>query len=185
MDRHQTDAAEQAAWHLGSSVQVRVGVPARDLWSPYHLLHRFVRWRRAGVWDQIMDALATGHDAAVQMTDTSAVRVHQQGACIADNNHQDIGRSRGGLTSKIHALVDTNGLSVHLPLTPGERRDNRLCSVFLAPCFNKRCYSRIVDTTRTGSGSLPSSKEHGRTFRRNEIAKTQSASARICIVRGT
>jgi hypothetical protein len=36
-----------------------------------------------------MDALAAGHDAAVQMIDTSVVRVHQQGACIADNNHQD------------------------------------------------------------------------------------------------
>src|SRR3984885_6592532 len=41
-----------------------------------------------------------------------------------------------------------------------------------APYFHKRCCSRIVDTTRTGSGSLPASKEHGRTFRRNEIAKT-------------
>ena len=28
---------------------------------------------------------------------------------------------------------------------------------------------------RTGSGSLPVSKEHGQTFRRNEIAKTRSA----------
>ncbi len=44
------------------------------------------------------------------MIDTSVVRVHQHGACIADNNHQDMGRSRGGLTSKIHAVVDTNGL---------------------------------------------------------------------------
>jgi hypothetical protein len=57
------------------------------------------------------------------------VRVHQHGACIADNNHQDMGRSRGGLTSKIHAVVDTNGLPVHLALTPGEAHDNRLCSV--------------------------------------------------------
>jgi len=31
-----------------------------------------------------------------------------------------VGRSRGGLTSKIHALVDTNGLPVRLALTPGE-----------------------------------------------------------------
>ena len=38
-----------------------------------------------------MDALAAGHDAAVQMIDTSVVRVHQHGACIADNNHQDMG----------------------------------------------------------------------------------------------
>jgi hypothetical protein len=36
-----------------------------------------------------MKALAAGHDAAVQMIDTSVVRVHQHGACIADNNHQD------------------------------------------------------------------------------------------------
>ena len=41
---------------------------------------------------------------------TSVVRVHQHGVCIADNNHQDMGRSRGGLTSKIHAVIDTNGL---------------------------------------------------------------------------
>jgi IS5 family transposase len=64
--------------------------------------------------------------------DISVVRVHQHGACIADNNHQDIGRSRGGLTSKIHAVVDTNGLPVHLALTPGEAHDNRLCSVLLS-----------------------------------------------------
>jgi transposase len=29
-----------------------------------------------------------------------------------------MGRSRGGLTSKIHAVVDSNGLPVHLALTP-------------------------------------------------------------------
>jgi len=31
-----------------------------------------------------------------------------------------MGRSRGGLTSKIHALVDGNGLPVRLALSPGE-----------------------------------------------------------------
>jgi hypothetical protein len=35
-----------------------------------------------------MDALAAGHDAAVQMIDTSVVRVHQHGACISDNNRR-------------------------------------------------------------------------------------------------
>jgi hypothetical protein len=58
-----------------------------------------------------MDALAAGHDATVQMIDISVVRV--RGACVAGNNHQDMGRSRGGLTSKIHAVVDTDGLPVH------------------------------------------------------------------------
>src|SRR5689334_4030397 len=50
-----------------------------------------------------MNALAAAHDASVQMIDTSIVRVHQHGACIIRNRKQSMGRSRGGLTSKIHA----------------------------------------------------------------------------------
>jgi hypothetical protein len=34
--------------------------------------------------------------------------------------------SRGGLTSKIHAVVDRNGLPVRLALSPGEANDVRL-----------------------------------------------------------
>jgi transposase len=114
---------------------LRSGAPWRDLpetFGPYTTCYnRFVRWGRAGVWDQIMDALAETHDAAVQMIDTSVVRVHQHGACIAGNSEQHMGRSRGGLTTKIHAVVDTNGLPVRLGLTPGETHDNRLCSALL------------------------------------------------------
>src|SRR6266481_3442922 len=65
---------------------------------------------------------AAGHDACAC---TSMAPVSP------DNNHQDMGRSRGGLTSKIHAMVDTNGLPVRLALTPGEAHDNQLCSVLL------------------------------------------------------
>jgi transposase len=115
---------------------LRSGAPWRDLpetFGPYTTCYnRFVRWGRAGVWDQIMDALAAMHDAAVQMIDTSIVRVHQHGACIAGNNQQHMGRSRGGLTTKIHAVVDTNGLPVQIGLTPGETHDNQLCSVLLS-----------------------------------------------------
>jgi transposase len=100
------------------------GAPWRDLpenYGPYTTCYnRFVRWRQAGIWDQIMEALAAAHDGAVQMIDTSVVRVHQHGACIAGNREQHMGRSRGGLTSKIHAVVDANGLPVQLDLTPGE-----------------------------------------------------------------
>ena len=42
-----------------------------------------------------------------------------------------MGRSRGGLTSKTHAVVDTHGLPVRLALTPGQAHDNRRCSVLL------------------------------------------------------
>ena len=115
---------------------LRSGAPWRDLpesFGPYTTCYnRFVRWRRAAVWARIMAALATTHDATVQMIDTSIVRVHQHGACIASNGEQLMGRSRGGLTSKIHALVDTNGLPVRLALTAGEAHDNRLASALLS-----------------------------------------------------
>jgi transposase len=115
---------------------LRSGAPWRDLpeaFGPYTTCYnRFVRWRRAGVWAAIMNALAAAHDATVQMLDTSIVRVHQHGACINRNRRQCMGRSRGGLTSKIHALVDTNGLPVRLALTPGEAHDNRLARKLLS-----------------------------------------------------
>jgi hypothetical protein len=108
-----------------------------------------------------MDALAAGHDTAVQMIDTSVVRVHQHGACVADNNQQDMGRSRGALTSKIHAVVDAHGLPVHLALTPGEAHDNRLCSILLGALLPKTMLLAIADTTRTGSENSPAGKERG------------------------
>lgn len=36
-----------------------------------------------------------------------------------------MGRSRGGLTTKIHALVDANGLPVVIKLTEGQAHDGR------------------------------------------------------------
>ena len=36
-----------------------------------------------------------------------------------------MGRSRGGLTTKIHALVDARGLPIALKLTPGQAHDGR------------------------------------------------------------
>ena len=112
---------------------LRSGAPWRDLPENYGprttCYNRFVRWRQAGVWDQIINALSAAHDAAVQMIDTSIVRVHQHGAYIAGNKVQLMGRSRGGLTSKTHAVVDTNGLPVRLALTSGQTHDNRLCSI--------------------------------------------------------
>ena len=106
--------------------------PAGQFRPVHHLLQSFVRWRRAGVWAKIMSALAHAHDAAVQMIDTSIVRVHQHAACITRNRRQSMGRSRGGLTSKIHAVVDTNGLPVRLALTTSEAHDNRLAGRLLS-----------------------------------------------------
>ncbi|GBR01209.1 transposase [Acetobacter oeni LMG 21952] len=38
-------------------------------------------------------------------------------------DYQAIGRSRGGLTKKMHAVVDAAGKAVALSLTPGQRAD--------------------------------------------------------------
>jgi len=88
--------------------------------------------------------------AAVQMIDTSIVRLHQHGACIAANSEQLMGRSRGGLTTKIHAVVDTSGLPVRLALTTGEAHDNRLVLTLLSALKSKQCCSLIAGLTLIG-----------------------------------
>ena len=42
-----------------------------------------------------------------------------------------MGRSRGGLTTKIHALVDAEGRSMRLGLTPAQTHDGAMAAVFL------------------------------------------------------
>jgi transposase len=53
---------------------LRSGAPWRDLpeglWALHDLLQPFVRWRTAGVWDCIMEALVRAYDGSVQMIDT-------------------------------------------------------------------------------------------------------------------
>jgi transposase len=43
-----------------------------------------------------------------------------------------MGRSRGGLTTKIHALVDARGLPIALKLTPGQAHDGKSAADMLA-----------------------------------------------------
>ena len=78
-----------------------------------------------------MDAIVEAHDGEVQMIDTSIVRVHQQGA-TARGQDRCLGRSRGGLTTKIHALVDKNGRPIKLKLTAGQASDVASASELIA-----------------------------------------------------
>lgn len=45
---------------------------------PTTVYNRFSRWRKAGVWDRLMDAIIKALDGKVQMIDSSSARVHQQ-----------------------------------------------------------------------------------------------------------
>ncbi len=64
---------------------LRSGAPWRDLPERYGprttCYNRFNRWRKAGVWDRLMDAITEAYDGDVQMIDSSSVRVHQHAGC--------------------------------------------------------------------------------------------------------
>ena len=57
---------------------LRSGSPWADAPERYGpratLCNRFNRWRKAGVWDRLMDAIVASHDGGVQMIDTCVVR---------------------------------------------------------------------------------------------------------------
>jgi transposase len=65
------------------------------------------------------------------MLDTTIVRVHQHAACAKRMGSTSVGRSRGGLKSKIHAVVDANGLPLCLALSAGQDHDSRLATKLL------------------------------------------------------
>jgi transposase len=62
----------------------RTGSPWRDI--PERLgpsttgYKRFVRWRKAGVWDRLLEAVSAAYDGDIIIIDSSCVRVHQHGA---------------------------------------------------------------------------------------------------------
>ena len=64
--------------------RLRAGTPWADIperYGPYTTCYnRFVRWRKAGVWDRLMDAVTKALDRDIQMIDSSSVRVHQHAA---------------------------------------------------------------------------------------------------------
>ncbi|MFV0624907.1 IS5 family transposase [Sphingomonas sp. ac-8] len=63
---------------------LRSGAPWRDLPERYGprttCYNRFVRWRKADVWDRLMNAITAAHDGDIQMIDSTSIRAHQQAA---------------------------------------------------------------------------------------------------------
>ena len=98
---------------------------------PTTIYNRFNRWRKAGVWDHLMDAITRAHEGNVQMIDTH--RPCSSTRCDSKKGGRDrcLGRSRGGLTTKIHALVDRQGRPIRLKLTAGETSDIAMAPMML------------------------------------------------------
>jgi len=107
---------------------LRTGAPWRDLPEEFgnwnSLYQRFARWERKGVWDPVFEVFSQDADFQDVFIDSSIIRVHQHGAgAEKKNSPQAIGRSRGGLTTKIHALVDALGNPARGRLTTGQVHD--------------------------------------------------------------
>jgi transposase len=92
--------------------RLRTGAPWADIPDRYGprttCVNRFNRWRKASVWDRILQAVSKAYDGKLQMIDSSSIRVHQHAANGQKKQarSRSMGRSRGWLTTKTHALVD-------------------------------------------------------------------------------
>jgi transposase len=128
--------------------RVRVGAPWRDVpdcygsWQAVYSLFR--RWQRAGVWARIVTALQARADAAGLITwdvsvDSTIARAHQHaaGARRSPSQQQEppggigvepadhaLGRSRGGLTTKLHLACEQGQKPLSMLLTAGQRGDS-------------------------------------------------------------
>ncbi len=65
--------------------RLRIGAPWADILERYgpHIMtcyNRFVRWRKAGVWNRISCSVSEAYDGGIQMIDSSSIRVHPHGA---------------------------------------------------------------------------------------------------------
>jgi transposase len=116
----------------------RTGSPWRDLPWEYpnwrSVYTRWRRWVRQRVWSRILAWLAADHDRESYAVDATYVRVHAHGTRARGGYlAQAVGRSRGGLTSKVHLLTDALGNPVRFVVTGGERNDITQAPALLPP----------------------------------------------------
>jgi transposase len=119
--------------------RVRTGVPWRDVperYGPWEAVYRrFARWQTDGTWARIEASLRTqlmrpgswtGAPRSIPAwcAPTSTPLAPQRGL-EADHaaRQQALGRSRGGLTTKLHTIGDGRGRNLATRLTPGQDAD--------------------------------------------------------------
>lgn len=92
-------------------------------WRAIH--KRWTAWMKRGVWSNMFLFFQQDPDMEWVMIDSTIVRAH---ACAAgyekdSQDQQALGRSKGGFSTKIHALTDALGNPLKFILTPGQRND--------------------------------------------------------------
>nr|WP_257017377.1 IS5 family transposase [Streptomyces sp. Ag82_O1-15] len=118
----------------------RTGTAWRDVperYGPWATLHtRFRRWALDGTFERMLRAAQARADAVGDIdwlvsVDSTIVRAHQHAAGAKKRGLRSpgLGRSRGGLTSKIHLACDSIGRPLAFTLTGGNTND---CTQFTA-----------------------------------------------------
>ena len=114
----------EAIWYIvRSGCQWRLLPSTYGSWRAIHM--RFKSWADKGIWAELFTQVQVDPDMEATMIDATIVRAH---ACSAgyNKNSQDqeaLGRSKGGFSTKVHALVDALGNPLKFILTPGQRHD--------------------------------------------------------------
>lgn len=107
---------------------LRTGIPWRDLparYGPWSTVYcRFRRWCASGLWERLLTKLARRARGELRHLDCSHIKLHQHGANPPGGQAlQAIGRTKGGINTKLAAAVDAEGRAVRLCLAPGQQHD--------------------------------------------------------------
>ncbi|WP_414711351.1 IS5 family transposase [Sphingomonas sp. UBA978] len=96
------------------------------------IYNRFNRWSHRGFWLKLLDALVdTGAVTKSTAIDSTYVKAQRAAFGAKGRSSQAIGRSRGGWTTKVHALTDVIGRPYALMLTPGNVSDIKAAPALL------------------------------------------------------
>lgn len=112
---------------------LRTGIPWRDLpalYGPWSSVYtRWRRWCQSGLWARLLKLLARQAQGRLCFLDASHIKVHQDASNPAGGQqNQAIGRTKGGLNTKLTAWVDGRGRAVQVSLAAGQRADVRVAS---------------------------------------------------------
>jgi transposase len=114
----------EAVWFMArGGCQWRLLPRSYGSWRAIH--RRFKRWSEKGVWEDLFEKSQIDPDKEAVMLDSTIVRAHACSAGYGKDSQsiESLGRSRGGFTTKIHALVDALGNPLRFTLTAGQRHD--------------------------------------------------------------
>lgn len=87
------------------------------------LYNRWKRWSDKGIFARMVAGLAAGHgEEKIVMIDAIYLKVHRTATAMdlkKGGRGRLIGRIKGGMNTKLHAICDTEGLSVYLFVNAG------------------------------------------------------------------